>query len=174
MSTLSADSRRLAVALKRYGEKVVFAESCTGGLVSASLASVPGISEYLCGSAVTYRNETKQHWLDVPGEKLIKPGPVSKVVACEMAAGVLTMTPEAGWSSSVTGHLGPNAPKRFDGVVYVGVGHRTPNESPPHAYRVMALRYVLKSKTRLQRQREATSLVLRTLLDAIIQWHEKR
>ncbi|MEO8496187.1 MAG: nicotinamide-nucleotide amidohydrolase family protein [Planctomycetota bacterium] len=174
MANLSADARRLADELKRRDVKVVFAESCTGGLVAASLATVPGISDHLCGSAVTYRNDTKLQWLGVSSQKLSSRGPVSSTVAREMATGVLAMTPEADWSASVTGHLGPNAPRRLDGVVYVGIAHRENHESAATALRVTASRHVLAAESRTPRQHEAASLVLRQLLAAINAWREEQ
>lgn len=163
MTTLPAEARRLARLLRKLDQKVVFAESCTGGLVAATLATVPGISEFLCGSAVTYRNETKHQWLQVSNDKLTRPGPVSAIVAREMAEGVLLMTREANWSASVTGHLGPHAPKRLDGLVYIGIACRTASG----VVRTTASRMVLNSVTRTSRQREAASLVLQQLSVAI-------
>lgn len=122
--TLLQQSRHCAAQLKTAGLRVVFAESCTAGLVSASLARVPGISEYLCGSAVTYREETKQAWLDVSASDLKRHTAVSEPVARQMALGALRRTEEADLSASVTGHLGPGAPDGFDGVVYIGVARR--------------------------------------------------
>ena len=49
---------RLADCLRLRSRRVVLAESCTAGLVSAALAQVPGVSEFHCGSAVVYRLET--------------------------------------------------------------------------------------------------------------------
>ena len=56
MSLLSA-ARRLAKILAATNHKIVFAESCTAGLVAQSLSRIPGISPWHCGSMVTYRNE---------------------------------------------------------------------------------------------------------------------
>ncbi|HRX80247.1 MAG: CinA family protein [Planctomycetaceae bacterium] len=168
MTQLTKDAQRLAGLLSKSSVRIVFAESCTGGLVAASLAKVPGISDYLCGSAVTYRNATKHAWLAVSDEKLTRPGPVSAVVASEMAAGVLAMTPEADWSASVTGHLGPNAPKRLDGLVYIGIGRRVGK-----LVESSASRHVLTSETRLTRQKEAASLVLDKLFEAICDWQDE-
>ena len=167
MTQLAKDAKRLAGLISALSVKVVFAESCTGGLVAASLAKVPGISDYLCGSAVTYRNDTKHQWLGVSNDKLIRPGPVSAIVAREMAAGVLAMTPEADWSASVTGHLGPNAPRRLDGLVYVGIARRNDPEGTPATLHVTASRHLLATKTRGQRQQEAAALVLQRLCEAI-------
>ena len=114
----------VALLLRQTGSRVVFAESCTAGLVTAALARVPGISESLCGSAVVYRLDTKSKWLEIPAELLADPGPVSDVIARLMAARVLAITPEADLAVSVTGHLGPGAPSDLDGVVYIGAAWR--------------------------------------------------
>lgn len=121
---LAALVQEVASLLMQLGRRVVFAESCTGGLVSASLARVPGISEYLCGSAVVYRLDTKARWLGISEALLRDPGPVSAVVARAMALGVLTRTPEADLAASITGHLGPNAPGDQDGLVFIGIVQR--------------------------------------------------
>jgi len=163
--------RRVARLLARWQLRVVFAESCTGGLVSASLARVPGISEHLCGSAVTYRSDTKQHWLGVPPRLLKQPGPVSAVVARHMAEGVLDRTPEADWSAAITGHLGPAAPAELDGLVYIAIAERT-SGGQSRRRRLAAIRvasYRLESSRRDARQREAAARVLVELSDAIEQ-----
>ena len=121
---LDTAARQLAELLQQRRLRVVFAESCTGGLISAAMTRIPGISEFHCGSAVVYRVGTKQSWLGIPESLLENPGPVSRVVATEMAERVLKNTPEADVAASVTGHLGPNAPKRQDGLIYVGIAKR--------------------------------------------------
>ena len=63
-------ARDVARELEQQNKKIVFAESCTAGLVSASLAKVPGISQHHCGSAVTYRNDSKHRWLGVSAQLL--------------------------------------------------------------------------------------------------------
>ena len=50
---------------RRRANALVLAESCTGGLAAAALATIPGISRWFCGSAVTYRDQTKIDWLAV-------------------------------------------------------------------------------------------------------------
>lgn len=122
---MPASARRVARLLQASGHKVVFAESCTGGLVSGALTRVPGISSYHCGGMVVYRNETKRAYLGIPAALLKDPGPVSAKVAELMALGVLEKTPEADVAVSVTGHLGPNAPPLLDGLVFVSLATRT-------------------------------------------------
>jgi PncC family amidohydrolase len=123
MSIASA-ARRVARLVRENNCKVVFAESCTGGLVSGALTKIAGISAYHCGGVIVYRNETKMAYLDIPADVLADPGPVSPEVAELMVRRVLRLTPEAEVAASVTGHLGPNAPRQLDGRVYVAVGWR--------------------------------------------------
>src|SRR5262245_19572825 len=127
MSLLSA-ARRVARLLEQTSHKIVFAESCTAGLVATSLSRIPGISARHCGGMVTYRNETKTAYLGIAPTVLIRPGPVSELVARQMAEGVLDKTPEATIAASITGHLGPNAPPKLDGLVYVAIGFRRKNQ----------------------------------------------
>lgn len=107
--------------LRKHCQQIVFAESCTAGLISASLGRLPGISGLLAGSAVVYQIETKAEWLGVDREALVDPGPVSQVVSEQMAHGVLQRTPQATIAASVTGHLGPNAPQELDGIAWASV-----------------------------------------------------
>jgi len=164
---LRQDSRTVGLWLARRDARVVLAESCTGGLVAASLAQVPGISDFLCGSAVTYRNQTKHGWLQIPAEHLVDPGPVSELVAREMALGVLRRTPEATVGVSVTGHLGPHSPEHLDGVVYIGMARR---RQPPQADDILVNPHRLATRGRVRRQREAARLVLNELLGLLVHW----
>lgn len=149
----------LAQELMATGQRIVFAESCTAGLVSATLARVPGISECLCGSAVTYRNDTKIQWLDVAANAIAHAGVVSGVVAKQMAAGVLKATPEADLAVAITGHLGPNAPEDLDGVVFVGTAVR--GDEPVAAKHTLPAD-VAEESIRLDRQKLAATIVLQT------------
>ena len=106
---LTALAKQVAERLKAGNCRIVLAESCTGGLVSALLTRIPGISQYHCGSAVVYQVATKTSWLGVPRSLLKNRGPVSPEVASEMAIGALQKTPQADVAAAVTGHLGPGA-----------------------------------------------------------------
>ena len=114
----------LAESLERTGDRLVLAESCTAGLVAASLARIPGISQRLTGSAVVYQEVTKTQWLHISPETLQSDGVVSAAVAEQMAHGALNRTPHATLAASVTGHLGPDAPSDLDGVVWSAVAVR--------------------------------------------------
>ncbi|MFK7818115.1 MAG: CinA family protein [Planctomycetaceae bacterium] len=160
---LSQAASALATGLAERNRRIVFAESCTAGLVSATLAGVPGISAYHCGSAVTYRNDTKARWLGVSEQTLQTVGAVSRETAMEMAAGVLKNTPEADVGISVTGHLGPNAPAELDGVIWIGTA------CTEEAIAVQKNLAELESTNseRAYRQRFAATLVLELALNAV-------
>lgn len=168
---LDAAARRLVRLLEQNGRRIVFAESCTGGLVSATLTRIPGVSEFHCGSAVVYQVATKAHWLHISPEMLKDPGPVSREVARALAEGVLSMTPQADLSAAVTGYLGPHAPPGQDGLVFVAVAvrrpasadvevsvekHRLPGDSDRPASRP-------SGSTRLARQKKAAQIVLESV-----------
>ena len=139
--------------------RFVLAESCTAGLISAVLGRQPGISDFFCGSAVTYRNHTKQQWLGVHDQDLVDPGPVSAKVAKQMAEGVLAKTPEANIAAAITGHLGPAAPTEWDGVVFIAVAVRGAGEN----LLAVSHRLELAESERSLRQHEAALFVLLTL-----------
>jgi len=162
---IQARCARIAELLIAGERRVVFAESCTAGLVSAWLARIPGISGYLCGSAVTYREATKVGWLDTPPGILDQHTAVSEVVTRLMASGVLVKTPEADVAAAVTGHLGPNAPPEQDGLVHVAVAVRSPGGED--VAMVRAAEYRLASEDRLSRQREAAARVLECLMETL-------
>ncbi|MEQ1903382.1 MAG: nicotinamide-nucleotide amidohydrolase family protein [Pirellulaceae bacterium] len=142
---------------------VVFAESCTGGLVAASLTCVPGISQFLCGSAVTYRAATKEQWLGISISMLEQFSAESMIVSESMALNVLERTPEAHWSASITGHLGPNAPEERDGIVFIAVARRI----DAGCRLVISRQISLSASDRVERQYEAARIVLNATREAI-------
>jgi nicotinamide-nucleotide amidase len=94
--------------LRAAGATIACAESLTGGSVSARLARTPGASDYLLGSVVVYRVESKRDLLGVSEETLRGPGVVSRECAAELAAGVRGLF-GADVALSLTGAAGPEA-----------------------------------------------------------------
>lgn len=88
------------------GVMIATAESCTGGLVSASLTAIPGSSDVLDRGFVTYSNVAKQQMLGVQADTLNTYGAVSEQVALEMAEGALAHS-GATLAVSITGVAGP-------------------------------------------------------------------
>ncbi len=98
------------------------AESCTGGMIAATLINYPGISEVLLEGAVTYSNEAKHKRLGVKNETLEKYGAVSEETAREMAIGI-AKTASTDVSVVTTGIAGPGGgtEEKPVGLVYIGV-----------------------------------------------------
>lgn len=86
---------------------VSFAESCTGGALSAFLAEQPGVSDIFLGSVVSYSNEAKVDLLGVRRDTLTNEGAVSETVARQMAHGVRRQL-KTDWSVAITGIAGPS------------------------------------------------------------------
>jgi nicotinamide-nucleotide amidase len=164
---LTALARQVVERLKSLNLKIVLAESCTGGLVSALLTRIPGVSEFHCGSAVVYQVATKAQWLGVPDSLLRNPGPVSRAVVSKMAAGALAVTAQADVAAAVTGHLGPGAPPAQDGLVYLAFTARARSGRPsrPSLVKVELARepgdaIENPERRRLRRQRSAAAHLL--------------
>jgi nicotinamide-nucleotide amidase len=162
--SISEQAQRVAGLLAERRVKVATAESCTGGLVAGALTAVPGISNWHCGGVVVYRNETKQALLGIRPELLADPGPVSEVVARQMAERVLPLIPEADVSIAVTGHLGPNAPPDLDGVVWLATGRRNGSQGVGVRSRMLRLPADL---ARLARQELAVAGALEFLANTL-------
>ena len=103
---IASQVERLAAVLRRDGERVATAESCTGGLIAAACTSLAGSSDWFERGFVTYSNDAKTEMLGVPAEAIAAHGAVSAEVACAMAEGALANS-RASFAVSVTGIAGP-------------------------------------------------------------------
>jgi nicotinamide-nucleotide amidase len=92
---------------RAQGATIVTAESCTGGLVAATLTAVPGSSDVFEGGFVTYENVAKSEMLGVPYWLIERHGAVSEDVARAMAGGALAHS-RARLAIAVTGVAGPD------------------------------------------------------------------
>ena len=86
--------------------KIAAAESCTGGLLAATLTDIAGSSDVFERGFVTYSNEAKQAMLGVPPLVLESHGAVSRETADAMATGALAHAP-VDLAVSITGIAGP-------------------------------------------------------------------
>ena len=102
--------------------KIAVAESCTGGMVSASLINYPGISSVFMEGCVTYSNEAKMKSLGVKKETLDVYGAVSDKCAKEMASGVAARY-NTNVGIATTGIAGPDGgtDEKPVGLVYFGI-----------------------------------------------------
>lgn len=112
--------------LSKNNFTVSVAESCTGGLVSHLLTSVPGSSSYYLGSVTAYSNSVKESVLNVPDDIIVKYGAVSSECAAAMADGVRELT-GSDFAVSTTGIAGPGGGTDEKPVGLVWIGISTPN-----------------------------------------------
>ena len=111
------------------------AESCTGGLLAATLTDIPGSSRVLDRGYVTYSNEAKQQ-IGVSAATLERYGAVSRETAEAMAKGVLANAPVT-LSAAVTGIAGPDGgtPEKPVGLVHFAVAASRSGKLIHHEHR---------------------------------------
>lgn len=107
--------------------KIACAESLTGGLLADAFVRIPGASQVLLGSAVTYDIHAKASVLGVNAELLRREGAVHPQVAIEMAQRTVQLFSQSEYRSriiglSTTGVAGPGPDGgKPAGLVYIGV-----------------------------------------------------
>jgi nicotinamide-nucleotide amidase len=105
--------------------KIAAAESCTGGLLAATLTEIAGSSDVFERGFVTYSNAAKENMLGVTPSTLAKHGAVSRETAEAMAKGALAHAP-VDLAVSITGIAGPGGavPGKPVGLVYFAAASR--------------------------------------------------
>lgn len=111
-----------------YQETIAVAESCTGGLVSNLITSVPGSSAYYKGSVTSYANEVKINLLNVPEDILEQKGAVSRECAEAMARGAASLL-DTDYAVATTGIAGPGggSEEKPVGTCWIAAAHRNPS-----------------------------------------------
>jgi nicotinamide-nucleotide amidase len=122
---LTEQARALLDLCRRKKLKLAAAESCTGGLLAATLTEIPGSSDVFERGFVTYSNEAKTAMLGVMPMTLASHGAVSRQTAEAMAMGVLAHAP-VDLAVSITGIAGPGGavPGKPVGLVYLAAAAR--------------------------------------------------
>ena len=119
--------------LQQQGLKVSFAESCTGGLLAFVFSCVPGVSNVLFSSVVTYATRSKHSILGIPQSEIDKYGVVSEEIAGMMAENALKTLEGVDIAVSTTGiagattHFTNQAHTATDpgtGVAHIGLAKR--------------------------------------------------
>ncbi|WP_166237828.1 competence/damage-inducible protein A [Paenibacillus turpanensis] len=120
---ISIEQAVMALLTKR-GETLALAESCTGGLLSDMITTIPGSSDIFAGGIVCYTNQVKRELLGLPSELLEgegAPGAVSEETALALATAVRQRFGTT-YGVSVTGVAGPaESEGKPVGLVFVGV-----------------------------------------------------
>lgn len=107
-------------ALKRNGQTIATAESCTGGRLAALLNAHPGSSAFYYGSVVAYDNSVKHNILGVSSEDLHQHGAVSEPVVRQMAEGARNLL-HTDYAIATSGIAGPDGgtPDKPVGTVWM-------------------------------------------------------
>ena len=121
-------TKTLAEILLFRNWTVSLAESCTGGLVSATLTELAGSSEWFERGYITYSNEAKMDSLNVPAQLIESHGAVSEQVAKAMAEGA-RINSGSDVAISITGIAGPSGGSAEKPVGTVCFGWATENQT---------------------------------------------
>lgn len=112
--------------LQARDETIATAESLTGGLIGATLTTVPGVSAIYRGGVISYATDLKGTLAGVTERTLAEHGAVSQLTAVEMALGIAQRC-DATWGLAVTGVAGPDPQEGHSaGTVFTAVARRPP------------------------------------------------
>ena len=130
--TISAEPlvAEIADRLMQSGQRLVTAESCTGGLIAAAITSRPGSSAWFERGWVTYSNAAKTKELGVDATLIAQQGAVSEAVAAAMARGACAHS-LSDYAIAVTGIAGPDggSPEKPIGMVCFGWANKTASKT---------------------------------------------
>jgi len=117
-------AQAVGAELLRKKDRLVVAESCTGGLIGHLLTAVSGSSAYFLGTLVCYSNSLKMALLGVDQATIEGCGAVSEECAREMLRGAMRLT-DATVGLAVTGIAGPSGgtEEKPVGTVWLAVGY---------------------------------------------------
>jgi len=146
--------------LRRKKATLAAAESCTGGLISHWLTNVPGSSDYLLFSGVTYSNDAKIKILAVSPETIEQHGAVHEETAKEMAEGARKRM-GATYGISTSGIAGPDGGTDEKPVGTVCIGLSTHDSSSAFRY---TLNYGERFRNKTMFAMVALNLLRRELL----------
>ncbi|MFE3292467.1 CinA family protein [Rhodococcus sp. NPDC059234] len=119
--TDGTEAAALVAALTARGQTVATAESLTAGLLTATVAGVPGASVVLRGGLVVYATDLKATLAGVDWRVLDRDGPVAESTARELALGAAARC-GADWGVGLTGVAGPDLQDgRAVGTVFLGI-----------------------------------------------------
>ena len=119
---LEETSRQIIEYSTENNVHVSTAESCTAGLLSATIANIPGASNVLLGGVCTYNNKIKNQILHIPYDIL-----EAKTAVCYEVGYLLAYSSRnlfnSDLSCGITGYAGPGGGTTENpvGTVYIGI-----------------------------------------------------
>ena len=115
-------SKKLLKICAKKNMKLLTAESCTGGLLSANITGIAGSSDVFSYGFICYSDESKKKFLNVNNEILNSYGAVSYETVKQMLEGLCYHAESKTITIAISGVAGP---KRSEfkpvGLVFIGV-----------------------------------------------------
>ena len=151
-----AEAAALLEACRERGVLLATAESCTGGLLAATLTAIPGSSDVVERGFVTYSNVAKSEMLGVPAWLIERHGSVSEDVARAMVGGALTHS-RATLAIAITGIAGPagGSADKPVGLVHLAAAKR----DAPVSHQQLLLGDIGRGEIRRESVRHALTLL---------------
>ena len=139
--------------------KISIAESCTGGMLTKEIVSVPGSSKVFNLGLVTYSNQSKIKILNISKKIINKYGAVSEKVCFAMVKNV-GKKGKSNMSVSITGIAGPSGGtiKKPVGLVFIGVKKNN---------KIKVNKYLFKNNGRSYIQKSAVNECLKLILNTL-------
>jgi nicotinamide-nucleotide amidase len=120
----------LSQLLTTNNKTLACAESCTGGRIASEITKIPGSSACFRGGIVSYSNEMKVNFLDIPPAMISRVGAVSRECAQHMSDSIAFKT-GADYAISTTGIAGPGGATKDKavGTIYIGFTSHNKHEA---------------------------------------------
>lgn len=153
--------KKVISLLKKKSLKLVAVESCTGGLLSSTITSVKGSSEFFDYGLVTYSNSSKINLLNVSPSSLKKYGAVSEKISVEMIDKLSNNIDNNIIYISITGIAGPEGGSRTKpiGTVFISIKIKK---------KIYKYNLQLKNNSRINIQKEIVNKVLEKLYKLLL------
>ncbi len=121
-------ANEVAARLTAHRETIAVAESSAGGLLSATLLSVPGASAYFLGGAVVYTHRARDALLQVPEAAMVGIRSASEPYALLLARTVRDRF-QSTWGIAETGATGPTGNRYGDAAGHACLAVAGPQEA---------------------------------------------
>jgi len=147
--------KKLIKKLTNKNLTISVVESCTGGLLSAEITSVPNASKVFKMGLITYSNNSKNKLLKIPKQVLLKYGAVSKFVCLLLVKNLAKIT-KTNICVSITGIAGPSGGTSLKpvGLVFVGI---------KYGKKLLYRKFLIKNRSRNYIQRETVKKTLKLI-----------
>tara|TARA_B100000963_G_C22248512_1_gene503143 strand:+ start:110 stop:604 length:495 start_codon:yes stop_codon:yes gene_type:complete len=115
-------SKKLLELCFKKNVKLLTAESCTGGLLSANITRVAGSSSVFSYGFICYSNESKRKFLNVTKKTIESYGAVSYETVDQMLIGLCKQATSKTLAVAISGVAGPSGSESKPvGLVFIGV-----------------------------------------------------